>query len=81
MIAQPYDLYKDMLEHFDLYDTSHCPCGHNNTNAKVIGKFKNETNGVALLEFVGLRRKMYSLFLPNNKKKKTAKGVKKSYVT
>src|SRR6218665_661455 len=77
------DLYKDMLEHLNVYDTSDYPVDHflhSKTNAKVIGKFKDETNGVAPLEFVGLRSKMYSLLLPNNKEKKTAKGVKKSYV-
>src|SRR6218665_316692 len=44
-------------------------------NAKVIGKFKDETHGVPPLEFVGLRSKMYSLLLPDTKEKKTAKGV------
>src|SRR6218665_1515524 len=58
-----------------------CCCGkgshflHSKTNAKVIGKFKDETNGVAPLEFVGLRNKMYSLLLPGEKEKKPAKGV------
>ena len=32
-------------------------------------------------EFVGLRSKMYSLLLPNDKEKKTAKGVKRSFVS
>jgi len=78
------DLYKDMFEHLDVYDTSDYPADHflhNKTNAKVIGKFKDESNGIPPLEFVGLRSKMYSLLLPNNKEKKTAKGVKRSYVS
>ena len=71
------DLYKDMFEHLDVYDTSDYPADHflhSKNNAKVIGKFKDETNGLAPLEFVGLRSKMYSLLLPNNKKRKQLKG-------
>ena len=77
------DLYKDMAENLDCYDTSDYPKGHplhDKKNAKVIGKFKDETNGVPPLEFVGLRSKMYSLLLPDDKEKKTAKGVKRSFV-
>ena len=67
----------------DLYDTSDYPRDHalySKRNAKVVGKFKNELNGVAVLEFIGLRPKMYSLFLPEKKSKNTAKGVPKSFV-
>src|SRR6218665_1127272 len=53
---------------------------HDKKNAKVIGKFKDETNGFPPLEFVGLRSKMYSLLLPDDKEMKTAKGVKRSFV-
>jgi len=78
------DVYSDMQLHLDEYDTSDYPPDHflhSRANAKVIGKFKDETNGVAPLEFVGLRSKMYSILLPGNKEKKTAKGIKKSFVT
>jgi len=78
------DLYLDMKKDSDEYDTSDYPVDHflySRNNAKVIGKFKDETNAVAPLEFVGLRSKMYSLLLPGNKEKKTAKGIKKSHVT
>ena len=72
-----------MKENLDCYNTSEYPRGHFlqcDDNAKVIGKFKDETHGVTPLEFVGLRSKMYSLLLPDNKEKQTAKGVKRSYV-
>jgi hypothetical protein len=42
---------------------------------------KDETHGIPIQEFVGLRPKMYSiLYTENNKQveKKTAKGIKKS---
>src|SRR5688572_14037886 len=78
------DVYRDMQKQLDEYDTSDFPNDHflfSRNNAKVIGKFKDETNGVAASEFVGLRSKMYSLLLSDNHEKKTAKGVKKSFVS
>jgi len=48
-------------------------------NAKVLGKFKDECNCIAPLEFVGFRFKMYSFLVSRRHTKMTAKGVKKSY--
>ena len=75
------NVYADMQINSHFYDTSHYPSDHplhSKKNAKVLGK--NELNGIAALEFVGLRAKMYSLLLPNNKSKNTAKGVPKPFV-
>ena len=82
---QTDDLYRDMKPNLQHYDTSAYPIDHDlydTTNEKVIGKFKDETNSVPPQEFVGLRAKMYSLYVPRNKKqsKMTAKGIKKSYI-
>jgi hypothetical protein len=79
---QTEDLYKDMKEDNQLFDMS----GYNmdgyrrcdNTNKKVIGKFKDETDGNPIVEFCGLRSKMYSIKLDNGTEKKTGKGVQKS---
>ena len=49
-----------------------------NSNKEVIGEFKDETNGVPIVEFVGLRAKVYSILLDTKKEKKTGKGIKKS---
>ena len=49
-----------------------------NTNKKVIGKFKDECPNSPIVEFVGLRAKMYSILLDTKKEKKTGKGIKKS---
>ena len=49
-----------------------------NMNKQVIGMFKDETSGVPIVEFVGLRSKMYSILLDTKKEKKTGKGIKKS---
>jgi len=79
-----HDVYLDMQQDSQQYDTSDYPTNHflhSKSNAKVIGKFKDESNAEPPLEFVGLRSKMYSLLLPKDYEKKTAKGIKKSFVT
>ena len=47
-------------------------------NKAIIGKFKDETAGIPIVEFIGLQSKCYSNVLENGKQKGTAKGVKKS---
>ena len=47
---------------------------------KVLGKFKDETAGKRILEFVGLRPKMYSILFDNNQVIKRVKGIKRSCV-
>ena len=54
-----------------IYDHSH---------KLVIGKMKDETGGVAIEEFLGLRYKFYSFLVDNNEHKK-AKGMNKNVVT
>ena len=52
------DLYQDMLEDQDLFDTSNYPREHplySSANQKVIGEFKDETGGLPIVEWVGLR--------------------------
>ena len=78
---QTDDLYDDMARNLQHYDTSAYPKTHplySPVNAKVIGKFKDETNSIPPEEFVGLRAKMYSLKC--SYPKMTAKGIKKSYI-
>ena len=41
---------------------------------------KDEACGKPILEFVGLRSKLYSLKMPGGKEQKKAKGVKKSVI-
>lgn len=76
------DMYKDMHEDAHLFDQSEYHGDgyrvQNNFNKKVIGKFKDETEGTPIVEFCGLRSKMYSILLDNDKEKKTGKGIKKS---
>jgi hypothetical protein len=84
------DIYKDMKENKELFDFSDYDGdgyrAQDKTNKKVIGKFKDETKGVIIKEFCGLRSKMYSILLDellevNDEwviEKKTGKGIKKS---
>ena len=65
-----------------MFDTSNYPKDHflySEANKKVYGKFKDEAAGVPIMEFCGLRAKMYSFLLKGGKEHKTAKGIKKSY--
>ena len=77
------DLYADMALKIDTYyDTSDYPVGHHlrsMKNAKTVGFFKDELNGTPIVEFVGLRAKMYSFLLPDGSSKRTAKGIKESF--
>ena len=45
-------------------------------NALIPGKFKDETGGKPIQEFIGLRSKMYSLLYDSGKEIKRAKGIK-----
>jgi len=78
------DLYEDLKEIREHLDTSNYPKDHplfSNENNKVLGKFKDECASVTPVEFVGLRSKMYSLLVDENKpSKKTAKGISSNFV-
>jgi len=52
---------------------------HDTSNKKVIGKFRDETNGEPIVEFIGLKSKMYS-FITESHNSKKAKGIKKSTI-
>lgn len=52
------DVYLDMLENLELYDTSDYPPGHflySEKNKKQVGRMKDELNGIPIDSFVGLR--------------------------
>ena len=77
------DVYKDFWKDKDRFDNSDYSKDskyHDDTNKKVIGKFKDEAVGVPICEFAGLRSKMYSYIKDNQKGGKTAKGIKKNII-
>ncbi|XP_032687228.1 uncharacterized protein LOC116851678 isoform X1 [Odontomachus brunneus] len=49
-------------------------------NKKVPGLMKDENNGAIMMEFVGLRAKMYALRVNSKRDAKKAKGVKSNVV-
>ena len=57
MEIQTEDVYKDMAEKIDMYDTSDYPKDnplHSVVNKKVLGKMKDECAGTPMAEYVGL---------------------------
>ena len=77
------DAYQDFWNDKNLFDNSDYPESSpyfDKTNKKVIGKFKDEAAGIPIIEFIGLRSKMYSYMKGNEKGEKTAKGIKKNVI-
>ena len=76
------DFYQDMYnckEYFDLSDMK-LEQFKDLENKKIVGKFKDETQGIPIREFIGLRSKMYSIKLEDDREKKTAKGIVSSVI-
>ena len=74
------DAYADFWKDEEIFDNSDYPQDSqffDSTNKKVIGKFKDKAAGMPIVEFIGLRSKMYSYVKDNGKNEKTAKGVRK----
>ncbi|CAB4024544.1 Hypothetical predicted protein [Paramuricea clavata] len=72
-----YEDFKRIGEEQDCWDNSDYPKDspyYSTHNKKVIGKFKDEAGGVPIIEFVGLRSKMYSYVKENGGGGMTAKG-------
>ena len=79
------DIYKDMNENINIFDTSNYPSNHpsgikSGVNKKVPGKFKDEMGGEVIVSYVGLRPKLYSYVTLSEKEEKKAKGVKKPII-
>ena len=66
------DVYKDLWKKKELFDNSNYPKGS--------PKFKDESCGKIISEFVGLRSKMYSYIMEDGKGGMTAKGIKKNVI-
>lgn len=82
--VQTENIYDDMLDDKDLYDTSNYPPTHrlfSRENCKRLGKMKDEMGGRPIRSFVGLRSKMYSLeTLDPSTDVRRAKGVPRQFV-
>jgi len=78
------DFYKDISNDVDeKFDTSNYPENHKlgiptGKNKKVIGMFKDEVGGKQIVEFVGLRAKLYSYKMNDSTEKKKCKGINRT---
>ena len=72
------DVYEDVSkdkEMFDFCNYSTKSKYDDNSNKLVVGKIKDETAGIAIEEFVGLKPKLSSHLIDDNIEHKKAKGV------
>ncbi|XP_075237599.1 uncharacterized protein LOC142333894 [Lycorma delicatula] len=81
---ETHDFYQDLQDEsfIEYFDTSDFPVSHplfSIKNKKVLGKFKDECNGIPIKEFIGLRAKLYTFTTTKGITKK-AKGIKKNVV-
>ena len=77
------DIYKDFSSDEKMFDFRYYSTKskyYDNSNNVVVGKIKDETAGVALEEFVGLKPKIYSYLVDDKSEHKNAKGVNKNFV-
>ena len=79
------DFFRDIsLDIHDKFDTSNFPKDHPSwievVNKKIIGLFKDEAGGQQIVEFVGLRAKLYAYLMAEGKESKKCKGIKKYVV-
>ena len=76
-IEAEWDIYKDINKN-QWYDFSNYAEIHTNwddSKQLIPGYFKDEFGGRLLLEFIGLRAKMYSILPLEGGKKATSKGI------
>ena len=77
------DIYNDMIESINLFDTSNYKSDHiaySIKNKKIIGKMKDEACGLPIKEFIGLRSKLYAFKTEDDKDTKKLKGITKAVV-
>ena len=73
------NVYDQYFKDKHLFDFSGYPVNskyYDISNKKVLGKMKDELSGSRIVEFVGLKYKMYSLISSDNKEVNKAKGEK-----
>ena len=82
-IVSEKDIYEEFWLDRELFDNSDYPESSkffSDENKKVIGKFKDEAAGKPILEFVGLKSKMYSYTKVTGEEYKKAKGIRKNVI-
>ena len=77
------DVYKDFTNDKEMFDFSNYSTKskyYDNSNKLVVFEMKDETAGVAIGGFVGLKPKIYSLLVDDNSEYKKAKSVNNNVV-
>ena len=75
-----YEGFNSNKEMFDFSNYSTKSKYYNSSNRLVIDKMTDETAGVTIKEFVGLRPKIYSFLVGDNSEHEKAKGVNRNVV-
>ena len=70
-----YEDFSHNKEMFDFSNYSNKSKYYNNSNKLVVAKMADETAGVAIKDFVGLKPKMYSNLVDDKSEHKKARGV------
>ena len=74
-------IYEDFSNDKDMFDFSNYSSKskyYDNSNKLAVGKIKDETVGVAIEKFVGLKPKMYSYLVDDNSAHRKAKCVNRN---
>ena len=77
------DVYEDFSKDKIMLDFSNYSAGskyYNDSNKLVVDEIKDETGGVAIKEFVGLKPKMYLFLVDHSSEHRKAKGINKNVV-
>ena len=69
------DVYEDLSKNKETYDFSNYSSKSKRKKKLVVGKVKNKKAGVAVKEFVDLKRTRYSYLVDNSSEHKNPKGV------
>ena len=75
-----YENFSNNKEMFDFSNYAAKSKYYDNSNKLMVGKMKDETAGVAMEEFSGLKPKMYSYWVDDDREYKKAKGINKNVV-
>ena len=77
------DVYEDFSKDKIIFDFSNYSAElkyYNDSNKLVVGEIKDETGGVAIKEFIGLKPKIYSFLVDDSNEHRKAKGINKNVV-
>ena len=81
--SETKNVYEDFYKNKELFDISNYSKDskyYKNANNLVVGKMKDETSGMLVKDYVGLKSKIYTLIAANNHESKKAKGINQNFL-